>query len=78
MEILAKMADLATAGFGLVAALAWNNAIQSVFNYFLPQSGSIAIQIIYAILITIIVVLITIKLGKLVNVAKEEVDENKP
>lgn len=75
LEVVGKMVDLATAGFGLVAALAWNDAIKAIFDSIFPKSGSIAVQIIYAVLITIIVVLVTIRLGRMVNVAKQEVDE---
>lgn len=73
VETLTKMTDLATAGFGLVAALAWNEAIQSLVNAFLPKnsSGGIIAQLIYAVIITIVVVIITVKLGKMTGKAKE-------
>ncbi len=79
LEVLVKMSDLAVAGFGLVAALAWNEAIQGVFAKFLPKDsdGGIIAQIFYAILITSIVVLVTVKLGKATNKAKEELKETK-
>ena len=71
LEILDKMSSLATAGFGLVAALAWNDAIKSLFDVILPQTGTIIAQFIYAGVITIIIVLITIKLGKLTDIVKK-------
>jgi len=71
IEILEKMSSLATAGFGLVAALAWNDAIKSLFSLLLPENGNIIAQFIYAGVITIIIVLVTIKLGKLTDVAKK-------
>lgn len=79
LEVLVKMSDLAVAGFGLVAALAWNEAIQGVFSKFLPKDsdGGIIAQIFYAVLITSIVVLVTVKLGKATNKAKEELKETK-
>lgn len=79
LEVLVKMTDLAVAGFGLVAALSWNDAIQSLFNKFLPQdsNGGILAQVLYAILVTIIVVLVIIKLGKLTNKAKEDLEKVK-
>lgn len=70
-EILDKMTDLATAGFGLVAALAWNDAIGSLFSIIFPQAGNVIAQFIYAVIITVLVVLITLKLGKLANLAKK-------
>ena len=72
LEILEKMATLVTAGFGLVAALAWNEAIKKLFEtIFGEQSGLIALFV-YAVLVTFIVVLVTVRLGKVVNMLKEE------
>ena len=79
LETLTKMSDLATAGFGLVAALAWNEAIQSLVNSILPKnsSGGITAQIIYAVIITAVVVFVTMRLGKMTNAAKEQLEEVK-
>ena len=78
IEILEKVASLATAGFGLVAALAWNDAIKAVFAKFFPQPGDNLFALIaYALLITIIVVIITIQLGRAVNLAKKQLKRNK-
>lgn len=70
-EVLEKMTDLATAGFGLVAALAWNEAIKSLFATLFPTAGNIIAQFVYAVIITVIVVIITLKLGKLADLAKK-------
>lgn len=72
VEVLTKIIDLATAGFGLVAALAWNDAIKAIFDAIFPKAGNIAAQIIYALVITIIVVFITLRLGKILNLAKSK------
>jgi hypothetical protein len=79
LEILAKMSDLAIAGFGLVAALSWNGAIQAVFNKFLPKDGNSGViaLIVYAVVITVIVVLITLHLSRMVNKAKAELTKIK-
>ncbi|RJR30787.1 hypothetical protein C4569_03885 [Candidatus Parcubacteria bacterium] len=77
VEILEKLAALATAGFGLVAALAWNQAIQGLFSKLFPQpSGNILAMFIYAVIITVFVVFITIYLGRAVNLAKQKIDNN--
>ena len=68
-EILEKMAALIAAGFGLVAALAWNSTIQNIFKRFQGED-SILGQLIYAIVITIIAVMATIYIGKAVERAK--------
>ncbi len=72
VEILSKMTDLATAGFGLVAALAWNEAIKSLFEMIFPKAGNVIAQFLYAILITALIVVITLKLGKITEFAKRE------
>ncbi len=49
-----------TAALGLVAGLAWNQAIQALINHFYPNANkSITAQFIYAVIITIVVVLLT-------------------
>lgn len=61
-EVVAKLSILATAAFGLVAALAWNSAIQSWFkNQPLLSKGG---PWVYAIVVTIIAVLVTIWISK--------------
>ena len=74
VEVLEKISSLATAGFGLVAALAWNDAIKAAFEQLFPKPGGNLIALIsYAVIITVIVVIITIQLGRLVNVAKSKI-----
>lgn len=69
IAIIKQMITLSTSGFGLVAALAWNNVIEefvkSYINKWLPQGGGLLSLLIYAILITAIAVLITYQLSKL-------------
>ena len=72
VEILSRMIDLATAGFGLVAALAWNDAIKALFDAIFPKAGNLIAQFLYAVIITVFVVLITLKLGKMMERTKQE------
>lgn len=71
MAIVQQMVKLTTSGFGLVAALAWNNVIQDLVNNYikpyLPAGSSLLSLFIYAILITILAVLVTYNLTKLVE-----------
>lgn len=64
LEVLEKMSSLSAAGFGIVAALAWNSAIQSLFAVFFPDQQSLVAKFAYAIGITIVVVIITTQLGR--------------
>lgn len=71
-EFLKTMIQLATAGFGLVAALAWNATIQSVIKEILPTNGSdIISQLIYALVVTAIAVLVTYTLGRMLQEESE-------
>lgn len=46
--------------FGIVAGLAWNDAIKSLIEFIFPAgSGSLVAKFIYAILVTLAVVLVT-------------------
>jgi len=68
-ELIKQMVTLSTSGFGLVAALAWNEAIQSFVKEYIDQyisvgSGIIS-RFIYAIIITAFAVFITYQLTKL-------------
>ena len=70
-EVIGKISALMTAAFGLIAALAWNDAIKSLF----AEGGPLFVLAkygvwVYAILITIIAVVITIYIGKLAERAK--------
>lgn len=40
-EVLDKLVELVTAAFGLVAALAWNTAIQAFFTLIFPEAGDL-------------------------------------
>lgn len=70
-EIIKQMLTLATSGFGLVAALAWNNVIQEFFKVYiskwLPQGGGVLSLLVYAIVVTVVAVLVTYNLSKLIK-----------
>ncbi len=52
--------------FSVVAALAWNDAIQSLLKVILPEnSGGIIGKFIYALIITAVVAIISLRLGKI-------------
>jgi len=75
IEIVKQMLTLSTAGFGLVAALAWNSLIQEVvatyIKPYLPGAGIIS-QLIYAVIVTLIAVFITFQLSKLLDRIEDE------
>ena len=69
--ILTQMLTLTTSGFGLVAALAWNNVIQEFVNTvikpYLPQGYGLVSLFIYAVIITIFAVTVSYQLTELVE-----------
>lgn len=71
IEIFRQMLTLATSGFGLVAALAWNSLIQDFVNTYvkkwLPQSSATVSLLIYAVIVTILAVFVTTQLSKIVQ-----------
>ena len=82
VEVVDKMSALATAAFGLVAALAWNNAIQAVFSRYYPAPGqtvapaaSIGPLLAYAAVITLIAVAVILLIGRLAGRLKAEAEE---
>jgi isocitrate/isopropylmalate dehydrogenase len=71
-EILDKIAALITAAFGLVAALAWNGAIRAIFEAVFGSADNITAMLIYAVVVTIIAILVTIWIARAVKRAKGE------
>lgn len=71
IAVFKQMFTLASNGLGLVAALAWNNVILEFVNGYIKKyltygSGIISL-LIYAVLITVFAVLITLNLSKLIE-----------
>ncbi len=67
-ELATQLLTLSTAGFGFVAALAWNETIQEIVKSYIepriPGSGILS-RLIYALLVTGLAVLITYQLSRL-------------
>ena len=75
-EVLDKFSTLITTALGLVAALAWNTAIQELFTTIFGQAGGkLAGQFFYAILITLVVIFATIYVGRAAERAKKAEEE---
>ena len=58
------MIALASAAFGVVAALAWNSAITALVKQIFGTGGQIVSLFIYAILITIVAVIVMVQLAR--------------
>lgn len=70
VEVIEKIAALMTAAFGLVAALAWNDAVKAIFKQVFGSADAIGPMVTYAVIVTVIAVLATIWIGKVADNAK--------
>ncbi len=60
-EIRERTVSYIVAALSLVAGLAWNDAIKSTIEYVFPLSnGTIIAKLIYAVLMTLFIVIITV------------------
>ena len=68
LEVVTQMLTLATSGFGLVAALAWNSLIQEFVNSYVkkwfPEGSGIFTLLLYALIVTALAVIVTLQLTK--------------
>ncbi|MGV8143905.1 MAG: DUF5654 family protein [Methanothermobacter sp.] len=72
-QVLQTIATLITTAFGLIAALAWNEAIKAIITQYFATDNGIMGLLIYAVLITIIAVIATIVIARVI--AKPAVQE---
>lgn len=71
LAVLKQMVTLSSNAFGLIAALAWNNVILEFVNTYVKKyltygSGMISL-LVYAVLITVLAVTITVQLSNVVQ-----------
>jgi membrane protein YdbS with pleckstrin-like domain len=72
-QVSQTIATLMTTAFGLIAALAWNEAIKAIILQYFQADSGITGLLIYAILITIIAVVATLVIARVI--AKPSVQE---
>ncbi|MBU0576179.1 hypothetical protein KJ707_00905 [Patescibacteria group bacterium] len=69
VAVIKNMVSLATSGFGLVVALAWNEVIkktvQEYIDPWLGKSGGIVSMLIYAVVVTLLAVFVTMQLSQM-------------
>ena len=75
-EMLKTMSVLLTTAFAFVAGAAWNGAIQALINQFLPAGDAVWSLLLYAIIVTIIAVIVTLIVGRLIAKAGIEIDDD--
>lgn len=67
-SIKEKTLGYITAGLGVVAGLAWNDAIKSLIDILIPlDKNKVGAKFIYALVITIVVVVVSVYLVKILS-----------
>lgn len=73
-EFFRTISTLIISSFGLVAALAWNTAITKILERYLvirPESTVVS-WLVYALVVTVIAVVVTVYLGRLANQRRQD------
>lgn len=63
--IMETMLTLFTTAFAFVAGLAWNEAIQKLIEEFYTAGGAVTGLLIYAVIVTIVAVVVTVLLARI-------------
>ncbi len=71
VQLLETFAALITAAFGLVAALAWNETIKTAVAAVFGTEDSLLGLLVYAIIVTILAVIMTLLISRALGKAKE-------
>jgi len=74
-KFVETLTTLLTTAFGLVAAFAWNELVKSAITKYIAPGSTIVSQLIYAVIVTLLAVLISFQLGKLAAIYKVESEE---
>lgn len=65
INVFERVLTLIIAALGLIAALAWDEALKHLFEKLLGGKGTLWEEITYAIIITVLAVLISVGIGKI-------------
>lgn len=63
-QVKERVTVLVVTAFGLVAALAWNDAVKSAFTAIFGTPDNLIAQLAYAFVVTVIAVVVTLLLGQ--------------
>jgi len=74
-EVIKTIITLLTTAFALIAGLAWNSAIQELINTFMSAGSALTGLFVYAIIVTIIAVVVTILLGRIAGKMGVELED---
>ena len=72
IEFMRTVISMVSAAFALVAALAWNTAITEILKKYIQPGSSVLSWVIYALIVTLIAVLVALYLGWISGRIKED------
>ncbi|MCL2785782.1 MAG: DUF5654 family protein [Methanomassiliicoccaceae archaeon] len=75
LQLVETFATLMTAAFGMIAALAWNEAIKALVAKYFAADDSIVPLLVYAIVVTIIAVICIIIIARTIGKLKDSMTE---
>lgn len=70
-EVISQGLGMVSSAFILVAALAWNDAIHELITQYFHSGSGITSRFIYALIVTVMAVIITVRLNKIVQRFKD-------
>lgn len=73
--IMETMLTLITTAFAFVAGLAWNEAIQKLIEEFYTAGGAVTGLLIYAVIVTIVAVVVTVLLARIAGKMGIDIDK---
>jgi len=71
-QIISQGLSMVSSAFVLVAALAWNEAIKALISTYVKENSGLVYQFVYAAVVTIIAVIITVRLNKIAARYKDQ------
>lgn len=74
--IMETMLTLITTAFAFVAGLAWNEAIQKLIEEFYTAGGAVTGLLIYAVIVTIVAVVVTVLLTRIAGKMGIDLDKD--
>ncbi|MCX6809879.1 MAG: DUF5654 family protein [Candidatus Berkelbacteria bacterium] len=76
-QFIQTFSTLLTSAFGLVAAFAWNDLVKAAIDRYISSGQGMISRLIYALLVTILAVLVSYQLGKIAALYKIEEEDSK-
>lgn len=75
-EVIQKTLGYVVAAFGLIAGLAWNEAVKSLIEFMFPfDNSSLLAKFAYAVIMTLVVIIVTVYLTRILGAPREKKKE---